>query len=179
MAAQTQDQAQNQASNIQPAHPMTGVQEYFTSVWKSLELIPDAKARRRAQKALKASWDQMAGLMEDAQREIQSGDALIQAALAAATALSEQRGEALKEIARLQQHLDARDAGTYARVMESIAIEIGNAMGINPEAARLLFDALIGDLDDFPEVYGISGEQIHAFRGAMVAMLTALRGGES
>lgn len=173
MAAQTQSREE---SNIQPAHPLTGMQQYFNSVWQSLELIPDEHERRRAQKVLKLTWKQLAGLMDDAQREIQSGDALIQAALAAATALSEQRAEALKEIERLQSHLDAGAQGAYAVVMQVIAGEIGNAMGISPDAARLLFDALIGDLDDFPEIYGISGEQIHAFRGAMVTMLKALRG---
>lgn len=171
MAAQTVGD-----QDIQAAHPMAGVQVYFNSVWQSLESIPDERERRWAQKHLKAAWQQMARLMDDAVREIQNGDALIQAALAAATTLSEQRADALREIERLQHHLDAGAQMAYQDVMGRIAVEIGNAMGISAEAARLLFDSLIGDLDDFPEVYGISGEQIHAFRGAMVAMLKALRG---
>lgn len=176
MAAQTQQTQPVEESNVQPAHPMNSVGQYFNSVWQSLELIPDENERKRAQKTIKAAWKKMAGLMDDAQREIQSGDAIIQSLLAGATLMAGQRAEALKEIERLQQHLDAGEQAAYATVIQSIAFEIGNAMGINPEAARLLFDALIGDLDDFPDVYGISGEQIHAFRGAMVTMLKALRG---
>ena len=155
---------------------MNGVKQHFNSIWQSLDLIPDEGERAQAQKVLMATWNQMAGLMSDAQREIASGDALIQAALAAATHMGTQRAEALKEIERLQKHLDAGQKAAYQAVIEGIAFEIGDAMGIPADAGRLLFDALIGDLDDFPEVYGVSAEQIHAFRGAMVTMLRALRG---
>lgn len=170
MAAQTQEK------NIQQVHPMNRVKQHFDSIWQSLELIPDERERDRAQKMMIMAWNQMAGLMSDAQREIAGGDALIQAALAAATSMSEQRAAALKEIERLQKHLDAGNLAAYQAVMGGLAFEIGNAMGISPEAARLLFDSLIGDLDDFEEVHGVTADQIHAFRGAMVTMLRALRG---
>lgn len=166
-----------QQKDIQQVHPLNGVTAYFHSLWAALEAIPDAATRTQARNTLEATWKELAGLMEHAQREIQNGDALVEAALSAATTLSQQRAEALREIERLQRHLDAGQGAAYDVVMSSIAFEIGAAMGISPEAARLLFDALIGDLDDFPDVHGVSAEQIHAFRGAMVAMLRALRGG--
>jgi len=172
MAAQTK-----QSNQIQKNHPMTGVQVYFKSLWDALEQIPDPAIRTQARNTLRAAWNDLSMLMDHAQREIQNGDALVEAALAAATSLSQQRAEAVREIERLQSHMDAGAAETYAVVMGSIAAEIGNAMGIGPEAARLLFDSLIGDLDDFPDAHGISGEQIHAFRSAMVTMLRALKGG--
>jgi DNA repair exonuclease SbcCD ATPase subunit len=170
MAAQIQDE-----SDIEIAHPLSGVQTYFQSVLDSIQTIPDKQERKRARNALMAAWNEIAGMMDHAQREIQNGDALIQAALAAATSMGEQRAEALKEIERLQNHLDAGEQAMYGAVMQHMAGEIGNAMGISPEAGRLLFDALIGDLDDFEDVHGVSAEQIHAFRGAMVAMLRALQ----
>ena len=167
-----------QTKQIQQTHPMSKVGLHFNSVWQSLELISDEGERRRAQKMLKLAWGQMAGLMDQALREIQNGDALIAAALAAATANSEQRAAAVREVDRLQKQLDEGEQVAYRAVIENIAFEIGNAMGISPDAGRLLFDTLIGDLDDFEDVHGISGEQIHAFRGAMVAMLKALTPGE-
>jgi len=164
-----------QQKQVQQAHPMNGVKEYFGALWTALDQIPDPTTRTQARNTLQAAWKELAALMEHAQREIQNGDALVEAALAAATTLAEQRVAALREIERLQKRLDAGNKAAYEAVMEGIAFEIGNAMGIPADAARLLFDALIGDLDDFPEVYGVSGEQIHAFRGAMVTMLKALQ----
>lgn len=173
MAAQTQPIEPD--SELQPVHPMTGMQQHFTALMASIKTIPDKDERRQAKNALMAVWQEMAGLLDKAQREIQNGDALIQAALAAATSMGQQRAEALKEIERLQNHLDAGQQAMYVAVMQHMAGEIGNAMGISEEAARLLFDALIGDLDDFEDVHGVAPEQIHAFRGAMVAMLRALQ----
>lgn len=111
----------------------------------------------------------MIGLMDHAQREIQNGDALIEAALAAATVLSQQRTEAVGEIERLQRE-------AYEDAMQGIATAVGASMGIDREAVMLLFDSLVGDAD-FPAVHGVEPEQVQAFRGAMVAMLRAMRGG--
>lgn len=169
--------AQRQQVQQQDTHPMNGVKESFGALWTALEEIPDPVLRSHARKTLEATWNDLAGLLDHAQREIQNGDALIEAALSAAMTLSQQRSEALREIERLQKHLEAGQQAAYEVVMQGLSLEIGAAMGISPDAARLLFDTLIGDLDDFPAVHGVAPEQIHAFRGAMVAMLKALKGG--